>query len=268
MKPAGPKYALLLESLKSKLTEKELKQGQQEIVELKMEFQRLIKKNKELDAKKIKAEQSETAAKEQFLRLTADFDNFRKRSLAEKTDIGNTEKADLVTQLLPLIDNFELASGQIKTTTEGEEKINNSYQGLYRQMIDIFRGFGVSGVDTVGTKFDPNFHEAVMRENNDEVEDGTILEEFRKGFIINDKLIRPAMVKVSFREEKQQIMEQEATSSGSDWESERETDSVDEQVEANVSGSDLESQPETNQEESVQQQSPQERSDKREGISS
>lgn len=73
-------------------------------------------------------------------------------------------------------------------------------QGLYKQMVDIMKGLGVDAVDTVGALFDPELHEAIMREPNDEVPDGTVLMEFRKGFRMGDRLLRPAMVKVSFTE--------------------------------------------------------------------
>jgi molecular chaperone GrpE len=73
-------------------------------------------------------------------------------------------------------------------------------QGLYKQMVDIMKGLGVDAVDTVGAAFDPELHEAIMREPNDEVPDGTVLTEFRKGFKMGDRLLRPAMVKVSFQE--------------------------------------------------------------------
>jgi molecular chaperone GrpE len=86
---------------------------------------------------------------------------------------------------------------QVKTATEAEEKINNSYQGLYRQMVDIFRGLGVEAVLTEGQPFDPALHDAIMREETDDVADGTVLQEFRKGFQLSGKLLRPAMVKVA-----------------------------------------------------------------------
>jgi molecular chaperone GrpE len=85
---------------------------------------------------------------------------------------------------------------QVKAETEAEQKINNSYQSLYKQMVDIMRGLGIEAVPTTGSPFDPEVHEAIMREPNDEVADGTVLQEFRKGFRLGSKLLRPAMVKV------------------------------------------------------------------------
>lgn len=76
----------------------------------------------------------------------------------------------------------------------------STLQGLYKQMVDIMKGLGVDAVETVGSLFDPELHEAIMREPNDEVPDGTVIMEFRKGFRMGERLLRPAMVKVSFSE--------------------------------------------------------------------
>ncbi|KAK9830762.1 hypothetical protein WJX74_005989 [Apatococcus lobatus] len=139
-------------------------------------------------------------SKDQYLRLTADFENFRKRSAVEKDSLATKAKADVIISMLPLIDNFERASGQIKAETEQEQKIDAAYQGLYKQMVDIFRGMGMEACSGKGSIFDPNFHDAIMREQNDDVPDGTILQEFRRGFKIGDRLLRPAMVQVSYSE--------------------------------------------------------------------
>lgn len=135
--------------------------------------------------------------KDQYRRLQADFDNFRSRADQEKAKSGAAGKARVLEQLLPVIDNFEIAGKSIKTETEGEEKINDSYQSLYRQTVDIFRGLGLEAVPTVGEKFDPEMHDGIMREENDDVPDGEVLEEFRKGFKYREELLRPAMVKVA-----------------------------------------------------------------------
>ncbi|KAL2631956.1 hypothetical protein R1flu_016642 [Riccia fluitans] len=136
-------------------------------------------------------------AKERFLRLNADFDNFRKRSETEKSQISNNVKGDVIESLLPMVDNFERAKASIKTETEAEQKIDRSYQSIYKQFVEIMKGLGVVAVETTGKPFDPNLHEAIMREESDEYEEGIVLQEFRRGFIIGSKLLRPAMVKVS-----------------------------------------------------------------------
>ncbi|EFN54265.1 hypothetical protein CHLNCDRAFT_36141 [Chlorella variabilis] len=136
--------------------------------------------------------------RDKFLRLQADFDNFRKRTAGEKDALRVSVRGDTVAELLPLVDNFELAKAQLKLETEGEKRVDAAYQGLYKQMVELFRGLGLEAVPGVGSPFDPNLHDAIMREASEDVPDGTVLEEFRKGFVIGDKLLRPAMVKVSY----------------------------------------------------------------------
>jgi molecular chaperone GrpE len=134
--------------------------------------------------------------KDQFVRLQADFENFRKRSAAEKDASRRSATTDVVQDFIPLIDNFELARQQIKVENDGEAKINESYQGLYRQMVDIFKELGVEAVPTVGFQFDPETQEAVLSEETAGVTDGEVVKEFRKGFTMNGNLIRAAMVVV------------------------------------------------------------------------
>jgi len=136
-------------------------------------------------------------AKDRFLRLNADFDNFRKRAEREKTMLATSSKGDVIEELLPMIDNFERARAAIKASTDGEAKIDSSYQGIYKQFVEIMKGFGVTAVETVGKEFDPQVHEAIMREDSEEFVEGVVTLEFRKGFTLGEKLLRPAMVKVS-----------------------------------------------------------------------
>lgn len=135
--------------------------------------------------------------KERILRISADFDNFRKRTEREKLSLVSNAQGEVVENLLPVLDNFERAKAQIKVETEGEEKINNSYQSIYKQFLEILGSLGVVPVETVGNPFDPLLHEAIMREDSSEYEEGIIIQEFRKGFKLGERLLRPAMVKVS-----------------------------------------------------------------------
>jgi molecular chaperone GrpE len=141
------------------------------------------------------------AAQDKFLRLNAEFENFRKRSSKEKAEAINKAKSNVIQELLPVIDAFEAAAGQVKADTEGEQRIAGSYQGLYAKMVEAFKKMGLEVVPGVGTPFDPEVHEAIMRAPSDEVADGTVLQEFRRGFKIGGQLLRPAMVQVSYSEE-------------------------------------------------------------------
>lgn len=96
-----------------------------------------------------------SSANIRFLRLNADFDNYRKRSEREKVSLSDNAKGNVIESLLPMVDNFERAKNSIKTETEGEQKIDSSYQGIYKQFVEIMRSLGVSVVETVGKEFDP-----------------------------------------------------------------------------------------------------------------
>eukprot|EP00271_Cylindrocystis_brebissonii_P010404 TRINITY_DN26586_c0_g1_i1.p1 TRINITY_DN26586_c0_g1~~TRINITY_DN26586_c0_g1_i1.p1 ORF type:complete len:353 (+),score=86.06 TRINITY_DN26586_c0_g1_i1:134-1192(+) len=158
----------------------------------------MVSKETEYLAQQVTSMTEEVAlSKDRFLRLNADFDNFRKRAEREKQNMGQTATADVIEKLLPMVDNFERAKGAIKIETEGEQKIDVSYQGIYKQFVEVMKALGVSAVETVGKEFDPNVHEAIMREDSDLYHEGVVMLEFRKGFTIGEKLLRPAMVKVS-----------------------------------------------------------------------
>ncbi|KAK6775627.1 hypothetical protein RDI58_026628 [Solanum bulbocastanum] len=137
------------------------------------------------------------SGKEKYIRLQADFDNYRKRSENEKLRIRANAQGEIIESLLPLVDNFERAKRLIKLETEMEKKIDASYQGIYKQFVEIMRSLRVAVVPTVGKPFDPALHEAIAREESQEFGEGIVIEEFRRGFLLGDRLLRPAMVKVS-----------------------------------------------------------------------
>lgn len=134
---------------------------------------------------------------QQHARLAADFDNFRKRTQKEKADLEEQAKCSTLKALLPVIDNFERARTQIKPQTEGETTIHKSYQSVYKQMVDCLKRLGVAPMRPEGEEFDPNLHDAVMREPTDEYPDGTVIEELMRGYTIGDRVLRHAMVKVA-----------------------------------------------------------------------
>ena len=170
------------------------------VQELKAELQALQQRASSAEKSAVAFEETLKSTKDQFVRLTADFENYRKRSQNEQEALKSKVKGDTLAELLPLIDNFELAKQQIKLETEGEEKIDAAYQGLYKQMVETFRGMGLEAVPGVGSPFDPEVHEAIMREHSDEFEEDSVMEEFRKGFLLGERLLRPAMVKVAYNE--------------------------------------------------------------------
>lgn len=137
----------------------------------------------------------------QYMRIAADFENYRKRTLKEKEDLEIQVKRNTITELLPIVDNFERARAQIKPQNDGEMAIHKSYQGVYKQLVDSLKRLGVSPMRPEGQQFDPKEHEAVMREPTDEYPEGTVLEELVRGYFLGDRVLRHAMVKVAAPQE-------------------------------------------------------------------
>ena len=133
----------------------------------------------------------------QYVRITADFENYRRRTNREREEQEVQVKCSTVSELLPVIDNFERARAQIKPQTEAEMTIHKSYQSVYKQLVDCFKRIGVAPMRAEGQEFDPNFHEAVMREPTDQHPEGTVMEELVRGYLLEEKVLRHAMVKVA-----------------------------------------------------------------------
>ncbi|MBW4499270.1 MAG: nucleotide exchange factor GrpE [Scytonema hyalinum WJT4-NPBG1] len=133
----------------------------------------------------------------QYMRIGADFENYRKRNQKEKEDLEQQVKRNTITELLPIVDNFERARAHIKPQDDGEMTIHKSYQGVYKLLVDCLKRLGVSPMRPDGQPFDPNLHEAVLREPTDEHPEGTVLEELVRGYYLGDRVLRHAMVKVA-----------------------------------------------------------------------
>lgn len=149
--------------------------------------------------------------KGQYMRLAADFENFRRRTAKEKEELETKIKKNTVTELLGAIDSFERARSQIKPGSEGEMAIHKSYQGVYKQLVDGLKRLGVSAMRPEGEQFDPNYHEAVFREPTNEHSEGTVLEQLVRGYFLNDQVLRHAMVKVAMPKEEENEGDLETT---------------------------------------------------------
>ena len=133
----------------------------------------------------------------QYLRLTADFENFRKRTSREKEELELQVKCNTISNMLEVVDNFERARAQIKPQNDGEMAVHKSYQSVYKQLVEALKRIGVAPMRAEGQEFDPNLHEAVMREPTDEYADGTVIEELVRGYVLGERVLRHAMVKVA-----------------------------------------------------------------------
>jgi molecular chaperone GrpE len=143
-----------------------------------------------------RAAQVEDLANQQK-RLAADFENYRRRTDKEKEDTETRVKIATINELLAVVDNFERARSQIKPQGDGEMNIHKSYQGIYKQLVDSLKRVGVSPMRAEGQEFDPNLHEAVMREPTREFPEGAVMEELVRGYMMGDRVLRHALVKVA-----------------------------------------------------------------------
>src|SRR6056297_2054767 len=138
-----------------------------------------------------------TEEKDEYLnklkRLKADFVNYRNRAKKEKQQIEVKTKIEFINSLLPVIDNFERA---LKSVDEDSEFLSG-VKMIHKQLIDVLKKEGLEIIDTEGEEFDPAYHEAVMQVESEEVESGHVVEEIQKGYMMEDKVVRPAMVKVA-----------------------------------------------------------------------
>ncbi|MCM3237058.1 nucleotide exchange factor GrpE [Heyndrickxia oleronia] len=131
-----------------------------------------------------------------YLRLRADFDNFRRRVQIDREANEKYKAQSLVTNLLPAIDNFERAM-QITPEDEQAKQLMQGVEMVYRNIIDALKKEGVEVIEAVGKEFDPNFHQAIMQGEDENFDSNIVIEEFQKGYILKDRVIRPSMVKVN-----------------------------------------------------------------------
>lgn len=133
---------------------------------------------------------------QRYLRVQADFDNFRRRTMKEKEELGQYASMKLVTQLLPVVDNFDRAVTSAATNKD-YESLAKGVEMIFRQFEQILDSEGVKAIAAVGEPFNPEFHQAIMQVDSEEYEEGIVVEEVLKGYMMKDKVLRPAMVKVS-----------------------------------------------------------------------
>ena len=135
--------------------------------------------------------------KNQYVRIAADFDNFRKRQSRDQDDLKVQLICKSLSAILPIVDNFERARQQLKPESEEAQTLHRSYQGLYKQLVEVLKQQGVAPMKVLGQPFDPSLHEAILREPSDQQEEDIIIEELQRGYHLDGKVLRHALVKVS-----------------------------------------------------------------------
>ncbi len=132
---------------------------------------------------------------QRYLRLAADFENFRRRSHQEREATRQAATGDILRELLPVLDNFERALASLRTLFP--DNVVTGIEMIYRQFRTVLTQAGLQPVEAVGQPFDPVYHEAFERVETDEWPDGTVTSEVQKGYLLHGKVLRPALVKVA-----------------------------------------------------------------------
>ena len=133
---------------------------------------------------------------DRLLRKQAEFDNYKKRVERERAEFVQFASSELMKEILNALDSYELA---LKNAAV-DESVRQGFGLIYKQLQDTLARFGLKSIEAKGQKFDPNFHQAVSTQATDEVEENTVLEEMRKGYLLHGRLLRPAMVSVAVKE--------------------------------------------------------------------
>lgn len=149
----------------------------------------------ELTKKVEELEQEKSQILERNLRLQAEYDNFKRRTQKERVAERKYKSQDLVTELLPALDNFERALDV--EVTEETKGIVEGISMVHKQITEALQSEDIEVIETVGKEFDPNLHHAVMQVEESDYESNVVVEELQKGYILNERVIRPAMVKVN-----------------------------------------------------------------------
>lgn len=186
-----------MSSEEKELEKEELKENQEEVTEEETEAEEETadteKTEETEETEEPEKNEEDEALNLQYMRLMADFQNYKKRVEKEKNDIYAYANEKIVSQLLDVIDNFERAL-EVETADEG---FVEGMKMIFKQFMDVLKKSGLEEIKALGEDFDPNFHNAIMTEDNPDFESGKVTLVMQKGYILNKKVIRPSMVKVN-----------------------------------------------------------------------
>jgi len=135
------------------------------------------------------------AVQDRLLRSAAEFDNYRKRIDRERRDLSEYAASEVLSELLPIIDNLERAL--LTPGVAEDDPVRKGVELIHKQMLDVLRKRGVRPIDATGVMFDPKYHNAVIHEESTEHPDGEVIQELQRGYMLGERLLRPAMVKVA-----------------------------------------------------------------------
>jgi molecular chaperone GrpE len=147
----------------------------------------------ELESKEKEAQETY----DRLLRISAEFENYKKRTAREAEEFRKYANQALIKEMLSVVDNLELAIRSSKGKESPDDGLVEGLDMTHKEILRVFEKFKVTPIDATGQPFDPNFHEAVMQEETDDNPENMVINEFQKGYMIHDRLLRPAMVVVA-----------------------------------------------------------------------
>ena len=167
--------------------------------EIKEEIKDEVKEETSAQEENNELQQKYDNLNQQYLRLAADFDNFRKRQEHEREELLKFGTENALKKLLEVLDNFERGKKALENVDDCQ-KVKESFDLVHKQVIDTLTKMGLEEIETEGKEFDPNFHDAVMQTPTSEKPEHTIINELQKGYKMGDKVLRPALVNVAVAE--------------------------------------------------------------------
>lgn len=154
--------------------------------------------NPDDECEKLRAELADLNNK--YIRMAADFDNYRKRQAQERESLLKYGAAETMTKLLAVLDTFERAKESLKDI-EDAKSVKESYEVAFKQLLDTLKKAGLETIDALGAEFDPNLHEAIAQTPTNEHPDNTVISQMQTGYKLGDRVLRPALVNVALNEE-------------------------------------------------------------------
>jgi molecular chaperone GrpE len=152
---------------------------------------------KELEEKLKTTEEEAKETYDRFLRVSAEFENYKKRSAREMDDFRKFANQSLLKEMLSVVDNLELAINSANANPKSDSSLKEGLDLTHKEIMRVFDKFNVKPIESKGKSFDPTYHEAVMQEETEEYPENTVINEMQKGYLIHDRLLRPAMVVVA-----------------------------------------------------------------------
>lgn len=154
--------------------------------------------NPDNECEKLRAELADLNNK--YIRMAADFDNYRKRQTQERESLLKYGAAETMTKLLAVLDTFERAKESLKDIDDAKS-VKESYEVAFKQLLDTLKKAGLETIDALGAEFDPNLHEAIAQTPTNEHPDNTVISQMQTGYKLGDRVLRPALVNVALNEE-------------------------------------------------------------------